>query len=43
MGVTALADTIAKAKEKAYEAVDKIQFDGAYCRRDIADKAIKKS
>jgi phosphoribosylamine--glycine ligase len=42
LGVTALADTIGKAKEKAYEAVDKIRFEGAYCRRDIADKAIKK-
>ncbi|MHC4643015.1 MAG: phosphoribosylamine--glycine ligase [Planctomycetota bacterium] len=42
LGVTALADTVGKAKEKAYEAVDKIQFDGAYCRRDIADKAIKR-
>ncbi|MHC4691859.1 MAG: phosphoribosylamine--glycine ligase [Planctomycetota bacterium] len=42
LGVTALADTIGKAKEKAYEAVDKIKFEGAYCRRDIADKAIKK-
>ncbi|MDH4239909.1 MAG: phosphoribosylamine--glycine ligase [Phycisphaerae bacterium] len=42
LGVTALADTIWQAKDKAYEAVDKIQFDGAYCRRDIADKAIKK-
>jgi phosphoribosylamine--glycine ligase len=42
LGVTALADTIGQAKEKAYEAVDKIKFEGAYCRRDIADKAIKK-
>jgi len=42
LGVTALGDTIAKAKAKAYEAVDVIKFDGAYCRRDIADKAIKK-
>ena len=42
LGVTALAETIGKAKEKAYRAVDKIKFDGAYCRRDIADKAIKK-
>ena len=40
LGVTALGDTIADAKAKAYEAVDKIRFDGAYCRRDIADKAI---
>jgi len=41
LGVTALGKTIADAKAKAYEAVDKIKFDGAYCRRDIADKAIK--
>lgn len=41
LGVTALGDTIADAKAKAYEAVDKISFDGAYCRRDIADKALK--
>jgi phosphoribosylamine--glycine ligase len=41
LGVTALGQTIADAKAKAYTAVDKIKFDGAYCRRDIADKAIK--
>jgi len=42
LGVTALGKTVADAKVKAYEAVDKIKFDGAYCRRDIADKAVKK-
>jgi phosphoribosylamine--glycine ligase len=41
LGVTALGERIADAKARAYEAVDKIKFDGAYCRRDIADKAIK--
>ncbi len=41
LGVTALGDTIEQAKAKAYKAVDVIAFDGAYCRRDIADKAIK--
>jgi len=41
LGVTALGRTIADAKTQAYQAVDKIEFDGAYCRRDIADKAIK--
>ena len=41
LGVTALGKTIADAKARAYEAVDKIKFEGAYCRRDIADKAIK--
>ncbi len=43
LGVTALGDTIRDAKANAYRAVDKIKFDGAYCRRDIADKAIKGS
>ncbi len=42
LGVTALGQQIAEAKARAYEAVDKIKFDGAYWRRDIADKAIKK-
>ncbi|MDH4203560.1 MAG: phosphoribosylamine--glycine ligase [Phycisphaerae bacterium] len=41
LGVTALGDTIAAAQARAYEAVDKIRFEGAYCRRDIADKALK--
>jgi phosphoribosylamine--glycine ligase len=40
LGVTALGQTIAEAKDAAYEAVDKIEFEGAYCRRDIAHKAI---
>ncbi len=43
LGVTALGKTIADAKARAYQAVDKINFEGAYCRRDIADKAIKKA
>jgi len=42
LGVTALGRQIADAKRHAYEAVDKIKFDGAYWRRDIADKAIRK-
>ena len=40
LGVTAVGDTIAEAKMQAYKAVDMIDFEGAYCRRDIADKAI---
>jgi len=40
LGVTALGDGIAQAKERAYQAVDRIKFEGAYYRRDIADKAI---
>jgi len=40
LGVTAMGKGIAEAKAAAYRAVDMIEFDGAYCRRDIADKAI---
>ncbi len=40
LGVTAMGADIAQAKAKAYEAVSMIDFEGAYCRRDIADKAI---
>jgi phosphoribosylamine--glycine ligase len=43
LGVTATGDSIADAKKKAYEAVDKIKFEGVYFRRDIADKAIKRT
>jgi phosphoribosylamine--glycine ligase len=38
LGVTALGDTFEQARQRAYEAVDKIQFEGAYCRRDIGAK-----
>lgn len=40
LGVTALGEGIAQAKERAYRAVDRIKFEAAYYRRDIADKAI---
>ncbi|HON92419.1 MAG TPA: phosphoribosylamine--glycine ligase [Sedimentisphaerales bacterium] len=42
LGVTAIGETIAAAKARAYEAVDRIHFEGAYWRRDIADKAIRR-
>ncbi len=41
LGVTALGDTIALAKLNAYSAVRKIRWKGAWCRKDISDKAIK--
>jgi len=41
LGVTALGDTLAHAKTRAYEAVSKISFKGAHYRTDIADKALK--
>ncbi|HEV3078259.1 MAG TPA: phosphoribosylamine--glycine ligase [Gemmataceae bacterium] len=39
LGVTALGETLADAKRNAYQAVEKIHFQGAFYRRDIADKA----
>jgi phosphoribosylamine--glycine ligase len=42
LGVTALGDTVADAIAKAYEAVGKIRWEGAYCRRDIGQKALKR-
>jgi phosphoribosylamine--glycine ligase len=35
LGVTAIADTLSAAKRRAYDAVEKIEFDGRYFRRDI--------
>ena len=41
LGVTALGDTLADAKARAYEAVKLINFPGVHYRTDIADKALK--
>lgn len=41
LDVTALGDTLAEAQTRAYEAVRAIRYNGAWYRRDIADKAIK--
>jgi len=41
LGVTALGNTIGDAQKKAYTGVEKIKFEKAYWRKDIADKAIK--
>jgi phosphoribosylamine--glycine ligase len=40
LNVTALGDNIAKAKLQAYTAVKRIRWDGAWCRKDISDKAL---
>ncbi len=42
LGVTAMGATVAEAKARAYEAVDKISWKGGWCRRDISDRAIGK-
>ncbi len=40
LGVTAMGNTIATAQKTAYNAVDKIDWDGGFCRRDIGWRAI---
>ena len=40
LGVTAIADSVAGAKLQAYRAVKCIRWQGAWCRKDISDKAI---
>ena len=40
LGVTALGDTLADAKRRAYEAVAVIRFRDAMYRKDIGDKAL---
>ena len=41
LGVTALGRNIVDAKLRAYQAVKPIRWDGAWCRKDISDKARK--
>jgi phosphoribosylamine---glycine ligase len=41
LGVTALGRDLASARAAAYAAVEKIRFDGAHFRRDIADRALR--
>ena len=41
LGVTALAPTLPQAINRAYEAVEKIHFEGAHYRKDIGQKAFK--
>jgi phosphoribosylamine--glycine ligase len=43
LGVTSLGRTLAEARERAYEATEKIRFDGAQFRRDIGAKAFPKA
>ena len=40
LGVTATADTLDKAIERAYEGVTKVSFGNAYFRRDIGKRAL---
>lgn len=40
LGVTAIGDTLAQAVKAAYEAAEKIHFEGAHKRMDIGQKAL---
>ncbi len=42
LGVTAVSDDLRNALGRAYEAMDRIVFDGIYFRRDIGHKALRK-
>ncbi len=43
LGVTAIGETISAAKLSAYTAVRAVRWPGAWCRKDISDKALPKS
>jgi len=40
LGVTAIGDSVSDAKLQAYTAVQKVRWPGAWCRKDISDKAL---
>ncbi|MEM1068614.1 MAG: phosphoribosylglycinamide synthetase C domain-containing protein, partial [Planctomycetota bacterium] len=40
LGVTAMGSSISAAKLQAYTAVKEIRWPGAWCRKDISDKAL---
>lgn len=42
LGVTAVDDNIRVARDRAYAAVENIKFDGAFYRKDIAWRALKR-
>jgi phosphoribosylamine--glycine ligase len=42
LNVTALGPTPAEAREHAYAAADRIEFDGKQLRRDIAARAVER-
>jgi phosphoribosylamine--glycine ligase len=42
LGVTALGPTVREAIEKAYRAVEKVDFPGSHFRRDIGMKALQR-
>jgi phosphoribosylamine--glycine ligase len=43
LGVTAAADSLERALDRAYEAMARIHFEGMYYRRDIGHRALKRA
>jgi len=41
LGVSATAETLAEALQKAYKAIEKVSFEGMYYRKDIGKNALK--
>ena len=41
LGVTAMGETFTEAIAQVYQAVEKIDFEGKYYRRDIGHRALK--
>ena len=39
---TALGDTVSQAKQKAYDAINEINYDGMFFRNDIGYRAIQR-
>jgi phosphoribosylamine--glycine ligase len=42
LGVAATARTVGEAQARAYQAVDKIDWPGGFCRRDIGYLAVER-
>jgi len=42
LGITGIGSTLSQAKQKAYQALSEIKFDGIYYRTDIGDKGIRR-
>jgi len=40
LGITARGSSVAEARERAYAAVERVDFEGMHFRRDIADRAL---
>jgi phosphoribosylamine---glycine ligase len=42
LNVTALGKTVSEARDRAYQTIDRIKWEGGFCRRDIGWRAIER-